>query len=67
MPEYRIRKLGRARDEGFTVTRRDGDAWVWLPVRFKSFTAADQWITTLQTEEERAALGIKPRTSERTE
>ena len=67
MNEYRIRKLGRTGDNSFTVTRRDGDAWVWLPVQFNSYTAADQWITKAQADEERAILGIKPRTSERTE
>jgi hypothetical protein len=51
MTEYRIRLLGRTREEGFTVTRRDGDAWVWLPVRFPTFSAADQWITQQQENE----------------
>ena len=50
MNEYRIRKLGRTGDNSFTVTRRDGDAWVWLPVQFNSYTAADQWITKAQAD-----------------
>src|SRR5471032_2260730 len=51
MLEYRIRMLGQSREDGFTVTRRDGDAWVWLPVRFPTYSAADQWITQQQENE----------------
>jgi hypothetical protein len=54
MVDYRIRMLGRSRHDGFTVTRREGDEWVWLPVRFKTYSQADQWITQCQADEERA-------------
>ena len=66
MADYRIRKLGRSRDDSFTITRDDGDGWIWLPVRFKTFSQADQWITQRQAEERRAILA-KRRKSERTE
>ena len=56
MNHYRVRRLGRTIDDGFAVTRRDGDAWVWLPMRFNSFSAADRWITAREMEGERAFL-----------
>ena len=62
MGEYRIRLLGHSRDGGFTVTRREGDGWIWLPVRFTTYSEADQWITE---QEERAvvtARGFSERT-----
>jgi hypothetical protein len=66
MVEYRVRMLGRSREDGFTVNRRDGDEWVWLPVRFPTFSAADQWITQ-QQEHEYSVLRTETRTSERTD
>jgi hypothetical protein len=63
MLEYRIRMLGQTREDGFTVTRRDGDAWVWLPVRFPTYSAADQWITQQQENEfARVTRGVSERT-----
>ena len=44
MGEFRIRILGRSGDDGFTVTRREGEHWVWLPVRFSTYSEADRWI-----------------------
>jgi hypothetical protein len=58
--------LGRSRENGFTVTRLEDDHWVWLPVRFSTYSQADQWITQQQDEAFRAitaARGMRERTS----
>jgi hypothetical protein len=65
MADYRVRMLGRSREDGFTVTRLEGDHWVWLPVRFSTYSEADQWITQQQYEADRAIAAAR-RTSERT-
>ena len=39
--------------------------WVWLPVRFLTYSEADQWITQQQYEADRAIVATR-RTSERT-
>lgn len=62
MGEYRIRLLGHSRDDGFTVTRREGDEWVWLPVRFMTYSEGDQWITEQEERDAMAARGISERT-----
>ena len=47
------------------MTRLEGDHWVWLPVRFLTYSEADQWITQQQYEADRAIVAAR-RTSERT-
>ena len=66
MVDYRVRMLGRSREDGFTVTCLERDHWVWLPVRFSTYSEADQWITQQQQYQADRAIAATRRTSERT-
>jgi hypothetical protein len=44
MGEYRIKMVGRSEEDDFAIIRREGDHWIWLPVRFSTYNQAARWI-----------------------
>jgi hypothetical protein len=52
MGEYRIRMVGRSDEDDFAIIRREGDHWIWLPVRFSTYNQAARWIARRQADQD---------------